>query len=91
MNIKLPIQVMFTKLFPVVNASIYFAGEPSSNRWNEMSIFTYESHRSSCELAQSVIFADHVHLKRRSCEDTLTYVARRLQGVEVGEKGKKEQ
>ena len=69
---------MFTVLFPVVNANIYYTGNPCGERWNEMSIVTYESHRASCELAQSEIFAQNVVLKRQSCEDTLTYVTRRV-------------
>ena len=70
--------IMLTKLFPVVNANIYFFGNPSDERYNEISIVTYESHQASCELAESEIFPREVEMKRASVGEVYTHVTKRL-------------
>lgn len=69
---------MFTKVFPTINSKIYYTANPSGDDWNELSVVSYESHKTLCELAESQIMAEHIDLKRDSVSDSYTHLCKKI-------------
>ena len=51
------VKVVFTKIFPAINSTVYYAGVPVSDYWTSFVIAKYENYDRVCEMVESEIFS----------------------------------